>query len=122
MKQYKNYHYLILINAWFADYFSLYEPAFCVAILPVLWRLILSKLEFISYFNMSGKDLDDMTYEKFKFWKVPSPLGSPCCFLEIYSPKVLVIPRKRWLRSNMTEKLFTGTQNANKTIKQIDKK
>ena len=51
-------------------FFSLYEPAFCVAILPVSWRLILSKLEFISYFNMSGKDLDDMTFEKFKFWKV----------------------------------------------------
>ena len=27
----------------------------------------------------------------------------------IYSPKVLVIPRKWWLRPNMTEKLFTGT-------------
>ena len=27
----------------------------------------------------------------------------------IYSPKVLVIPRKRWLRPNITEKLFTGT-------------
>ena len=26
-------------------------------------------------------------------------------------PKVLVIPRKRWLRPNMTEKLFTGTLN-----------
>ena len=24
-------------------------------------------------------------------------------------PKVLVIPRKRWLSPNMTEKLFTGT-------------
>ena len=24
-------------------------------------------------------------------------------------PKVLVIPRKRWLHPNMTEKLFTGT-------------
>ena len=37
----------------------------------------------------------------------------------IYSPKVLVIPRNRWLRLNMTEKLFTGTlnhnQNKNKT-------
>ena len=29
----------------------------------------------------------------------------------IYSPKVLVIPRKRWLRPDMTEKLFTGTLN-----------
>ena len=27
----------------------------------------------------------------------------------IHSPKVLVIPRKWWLRPNMTEKLFTGT-------------
>ena len=35
----------------------------------------------------------------------------------IYSPKVLVIPRNRWLRLNMTEKLFTGTlkHNQNKT-------
>ena len=31
----------------------------------------------------------------------------------IYSPKVLVIPRKRWLRPNMTEKLFTGTSRIN---------
>ena len=29
------------------------------------------------------------------------------------SPKVLVIPRNRWLRLNMTEKLFTGTLNHN---------
>ena len=28
-------------------------------------------------------------------------------------PKVLVIPRKRWLRPNMTEKLFTGTLSIN---------
>ena len=33
---------------------------------------------------------------------------------DIYSPKVLVIPRNRWLRLNMTEKLFTGTLNQNK--------
>ena len=36
----------------------------------------------------------------------------PCCVLEqgTFTPqKVLVIPRKRWLRPNMTEKLFTGT-------------
>ena len=40
------------------------------------------------------------------------PLGSPCFVLEqdIFTPqKVLVIPRKRWLRPNMTEKLFTRT-------------
>ena len=28
---------------------------------------------------------------------------------QIYSPKVLVTPRKRWPRPNMTVKLFTGT-------------
>ena len=31
----------------------------------------------------------------------------------LYSPKVLVIPRKCWLRPNMTEKLLTGTLNLN---------
>ena len=31
----------------------------------------------------------------------------------IFSPKVQVIPRNRWLRLNMTEKLFTGTLNKN---------
>ena len=36
---------------------------------------------------------------------------------DIYSPKVLVIPRNRWLRLNMTEKLFTGTLNHNKNKK-----
>ena len=35
----------------------------------------------------------------------------------MYSPKVLVIPRNRWLRLNMTEKLFTGTLNTNKKKK-----
>ena len=33
--------------------------------------------------------------------------------LNIYSPKVLVIPRKRWLPPNMTEQLFTGTLRIN---------
>ena len=31
----------------------------------------------------------------------------------LYSPKVLVIPRKRWLRPDMTEKLLTGKLNLN---------
>ena len=42
--------------------------------------------------------------------------GSVCCFLEqeTFTPqKVLVVPRNRWLRLNMTEKLFTGTLNHN---------
>ena len=39
-----------------------------------------------------------------------------CCVLEqgTFTPqKVLVIPRKRWLRPNMTEKLFTWTLRIN---------
>ena len=38
---------------------------------------------------------------------------------DIYSPKVLVIHRNKWLRLNMTEKLFTGTlnKNQNKNLK-----
>ena len=42
---------------------------------------------------------------------VRSSLGSPCCFLEqdtFTSQKVLVLPRKRWLRPDMTEKVLTG--------------
>ena len=31
----------------------------------------------------------------------------------LYSPKVLVIPRKRWLCPDMTEKLLTGTLSPN---------
>ena len=36
---------------------------------------------------------------------------------DIYSPKVLVIPRNRWLRLNLTEKLLTGTLNHDKKNK-----
>ena len=49
--------------------------------------------------------------------RVRSSAGSVCCFLEqeTFTPqKVLVIPRNRRLRLNMTEKLFTGTLNHNK--------
>ena len=45
----------------------------------------------------------------------------PCCVLEqgTFTPqKVLVIPRKRWLRPNMTEKLFTGTLRINQPTNQ----
>ena len=44
-----------------------------------------------------------------------------CCVLEqgtLTPPKVLVIPRKRWLRPNMTEKLFTGTLRINQSTNQ----
>ena len=42
-------------------------------------------------------------------------LPPPCCVLSmtLYSSKVLVIPRKRWLHPDMTEKLLTGTLNLN---------
>ena len=45
----------------------------------------------------------------------------PCCVLKqgIFTPqKVLVIPRKQWLRPNMTEKLFTGTLRINQPTNQ----
>ena len=48
--------------------------------------------------------------------RVRSSAGSVCCFLEqetLTPQKVLVIPRNRWLRLNMTEKLFTETLNHN---------
>ena len=48
---------------------------------------------------------------------VRSSLRSPCCVLglsNIYLPKVLVIPWKRLLCPNMTEKLFTGMSSKNK--------
>ena len=35
------------------------------------------------------------------------------------SQKVLVIPRKRWLCPNMTEKLFTGTLSKNERNKSL---
>ena len=47
---------------------------------------------------------------------VRSSLRSQCCVLEqdtFSSQKVLVIPRKWWLRPDMTEKLFTGMLSKN---------
>ena len=49
---------------------------------------------------------------------VRSSLRLPCCVLEqdtFTSQIVLVIPRKRWLRPEMTEKLFFGTLSKNET-------
>ena len=50
--------------------------------------------------------------------EVRSSLRSPCCVLEqdtFTSQKVLVIPRKRWLRPDMTKQSLTETLNLNKT-------
>ena len=55
---------------------------------------------------------------------VRSSLRSLCCVLEqdtFTSQKVLVIPRKWWLRPYMTEKLFTGTVSKNQTKKKTTK-
>ena len=44
----------------------------------------------------------------------------PRCVLEQGTPqKVLVIPRKQWLRPNMTEKLFTGTLRDNQPTNHV---
>ena len=40
----------------------------------------------------------------------------------LYSPKVLVIPRKRWLRPDMTEYLLTGTLSLNTKKTQVNSK
>ena len=40
-------------------------------------------------------------------------LPLPCCVIEQDSPKVLVIPRKRWVRPDITEIFLTGTLNLN---------
>ena len=39
----------------------------------------------------------------------------------LYSPKVLVIPRKGWLHSDMTEKLLTGMLSLNPQHKETNK-
>ena len=41
-----------------------------------------------------------------------------CEHFGVDSPKVLVIPRKQWLRPNMTEKLLTGTLRINQPTNQ----
>ena len=71
--------------------------------------------------------VQQMKLTRFVWWLMPrtqdpevgglSPTRvKPCCVLEqgTFTPqKVLVIPRKRWLRPNMTEKLFTWTLRIN---------
>ena len=49
-----------------------------------------------------------------------SPLGSNRVARHIYSSKVLVIPRKWWLRPNMTEKLFTVTLRINQPTNPLE--
>ena len=44
---------------------------------------------------------------------VLKPTSAVLCRWTLYSPKVLVIPRKRWLHPDMTEKLLTGRLNLN---------
>ena len=48
---------------------------------------------------------------------VRAPLGSPCIVLEqdMFTPITQVMPRKRWLHPNMTDKLFTGTLSIKQT-------
>ena len=72
-----------------------------------------------------GRAEDEIPAYKTEYLYIPSictinDFGSVCCFLEqeTFTPqKVLVIPRNRWLRLNMTEKLFTGTLNKNQKQK-----
>ena len=81
---------------------------------PMQLLLFAQALEILSYNQYRTPDRET---------RVRSSAGSVCCFLEqeTFTPqKVLVIPRNRWLRLNMTEKLFTGTLNHNQNkTKQI---
>ena len=79
------------------------------------------------YNNLEFSLLSNFSKNKKEFWKIIKhfttkkdsvssipPLNTTTASGTHYSPKVLVIPRNRWLRLNMTEKLFTGTLNHNK--------
>ena len=53
-------------------------------------------------------------------YSLEAPEYSSIQSIFVYLPKVLVIPRKRWLRPDTTEKLFTGTLSLNKTKTKIN--
>ena len=79
---------------------------------------------------------NDSLYTIRKKWLMPrtpiqrSRVGAPLGSNRVVSlskahftpQKVLVIPRKRWLRPNMTEKLFTGTLRINQPTNQLSEK
>ena len=73
-------------------------------------------------YNTNVDLVNDNVYTKFGLNDPGSILGRVGVLFpwarDTYSPKVLVIPRNRWLRLNMTEKLFTGTLNKNQNKKQ----
>ena len=50
-----------------------------------------------------------------------SRLVVPLSKIHLPPEKVLVIPRKRWLHPDITEKLFTGTLSKNKTKQKASK-
>ena len=75
---------------------------------------LLQKLKKDSW-GVDGLVVKHLTWE----WEVRGSIltWGAYCVLEgryIYSSKVLVKPRKRWLCPDMTEKLFTGTSSKNK--------
>ena len=47
--------------------------------------------------------------------EVGGSILTPVAVLCLEQGTVLVIPRKRWLRPDMTEKLYTGALNKNET-------
>ena len=83
--------------------------------MPMQYTAILTAVK-MTYGRRSGVVLERQTPEREVGAR--SSLRSPFCVLEqdtFTSQKVLVIPRKRGLRPDMIEKLFTGTLSKNKT-------
>ena len=93
--------------------------------MPSYTQLLCSKVwvyRSIHYFSWGRTGLVVRASDSGSGDPVRSSAGSVCCFLEqdTFAPqKVLVIPRNRWLRLNMTEKLFTGTLNRNQNKNKI---
>ena len=99
----------------------------CQALLLTVWPPYLRFGSFCNPFWLLKIQIEVqftlMPYQVKKGGSSPT-LVKPCCVLEqgtFTPPKVLVIPRKRWLRPNMTEKLFTGTLRINQPTKQVKK-
>ena len=67
------------------------------------------------FYTQLGIDICLIKYYTETYWliNIYLPIVTVLWSRDIYSPKELVIPRNRWLRLNMTEKLFTGTLNHN---------
>ena len=80
---------------------------------PGAWRVIAAEISGVSISHFHGGTGKYFISVCKNITGCPGSVGLLAGARHIYSPKVLVIPRKRWLRPNMNEKLFTGTLRIN---------